>query len=70
VRPQADARHASERACSSAGITSTARRNRLSAETFEGIQTLKDAYCTEPLDAEAEALKYGLEDVQESGTVF
>ena len=34
----------SERAFSSGGITDTTRRNRLSTETFEALQILKNAY--------------------------
>ena len=49
---------ASEQAFSSGGRTGTKLRNRLTAETFEALQILKDAYRTGMIKTDEEVLKY------------
>lgn len=47
----------SERAFSSCGTTSTAKRNHPKPEAFEALQLLKSAYCNRYLVADKEAHK-------------
>ena len=58
----------SERAFSSGGTTSTAKRNRLTPEAFEALQLLKSAYHNGHLATDKEAQKHSLSLIDFSET--